>query len=185
VGAAAAAGARAARSVRAAAPPRRAPHGLAPLRTGAAAPAPARRVLRAARPRGPPRAAKKPSPTNPNRPPRPPAAGDKMRFNRPFGNSPKERGFVVSPGTMAKFAGSGFEYIGHAALSAAPRVRKLIARAKERAAATGATDAAAAEDEAASSDSLAAVLKRAGSSQQQIKVDIVRGDRAGNMFSKS
>jgi hypothetical protein len=92
---------------------------------------------------------------------------------------------VVSPDTMAKFAAAGFSYIGHSPLSSAPVARKLIQRGKERAAAAGAAAAAAAAAASSSTESLASVLARAGSSQQQIKVEIVRGDRNGNMFTKS
>lgn len=144
-----------------------------------------------------------------------PHAGDKLRFAPPGAGSAtalaKERAVLVPPAVMAKFAQQGFSYVGHAPLSNAPLRRKVAwikeAAFKAAAAARSAGTAAATRLAGVAADRSSAAGKAAAapappidtsgaldsvssfqpatSSGQQMKVEVVRGDRFGNVYYKT
>ena len=127
----------------------------------------------------------------------------------------KERASIFGLDVMTKFAAHGFSYIGHAPLSHAPLRRKVawLKEAAFAAATAAKTAGSAAAGSAARVASAAASVARAAAgaatapsppafdagasldsirsfaqppaSGQQVKVEIVRGDRFGNVFYKT
>lgn len=118
---------------------------------------------------------------------------------------------LVPPAVMAKFAQQGFSYVGHAPLSNTPLRRKVAwvkeAAFKAAAAARSAGTAAATRLAGVAADRSSAAGKAAAapappidtsgaldsvssfqpatSSGQQMKVEVVRGDRFGNVYYKT